>query len=319
MPQSRVSGFFRQLAGLSLPEPGATVTVEELSGSAPYFWAAAVLEHLDGRTLFFITENNEQAEQGHVYFQSAARILSLELPEDGALVYPDYECSSLFDYTPLTETQTEQIQRTQQALLAGHARIVFLPYRALFRRTLGRELTKAARLQLKQTGEGTDERFPQAADTIDPAELVRLLAEFGYEHSNTVVAKGQFSRRGGIVDVFPFTSYYPVRLDFFGDEIESVKSFDPATQRSVQPVGGITILPADPAKRVLAQPYALDAIEGHLERFHREMGRALSENARRALDEAVENDLSCIREGRSFPRQSFYVELAGARNETRAD
>ena len=316
MPKLRVSGFFRQLTGLSLPEPGATVAVEELSGSAPYFWAAAILERLDGRTLFFITESNEQAEQSLVYFQSAARVLSLELLEDSALVYPDYECSSLFDYTPLTETQTEQIQRTQQALLAGRARIVFLPYRALFRRTLGRELIKAARLQLKQAGEGADGLFPQAADAIDPAELARLLAEFGYEHSNTVVAKGQFSRRGGIVDVFPFTSYYPVRLDFFGDEIESVKSFDPATQRSVQPVGGVSILPADPAKRILAQPYALDVIEGHLERFYRETGRALSESARQSLEEAVEHDLGCIREGRSFPRQGFYVELAGARNET---
>ncbi len=316
MPQSRVSRFFRRLAGLSLPEPGDMAVVEELTGSAPYFWAASALEHLNGRPLYFITENNEQAEQGQVYFQSAARILGLELPEDGALAYPDYECSSLFDFTPLSETQTEQIQRTQQALLEGRARIVFMPYRALFRRTLGRELTQAARLQLRAAQQKAAERFPQATDSADPAELARLLAEFGYKHANTVVAKGQFARRGGIVDIFPFTSYYPVRLDFFGDEIESIKSFDPASQRSVQRVDGATILPADPAQRVLSQPYALDAVEGHLKRYRREMGRSLNESARRSLEEAVAHDLDCIREGRSFPRQGFYVELAGARNET---
>ena len=316
MPRSRVSGFFRRLAELTRPEAGRTITVEELTGSAPYFWAAATVEGVSGRPLFFLVENNEQAEQAQVYFQAAAHALGLELPPESVLAYPDYECSALLDFTPLTETQAEQIQQVQQALLVGQARIVFLPYRALFRRTLSRELVEATRLELCASSEQARREFPQATAEMNPAELARVLTEFGYEHAPVVTQKGQFSRRGGILDVFPFTSYYPVRLDFFGDEIESLKSFDPATQRSLEHLAGITILPASPAQRVLAQPYAPDVIRGHLDRYWREWRTRLSENSRRLIEEAVEEDLAAIREGRSFPRQDFYVELAGARNET---
>ncbi len=301
---------------MSLPEAGQTVAIEELTGCAPYFWAAASLEHIHDRPVFFLTENNEQAEQALVYFQAPAKVLELDLEEDAALVYPDYECSSLLDYTPLTETQTEQMQQAQQALLSGRARIVFMPYRALFRRTLSRELVQATRLALRSAEPENRQLFPQATENVSPVELARLLTEFGYQHSTVVSVKGQFARRGGILDVFPFSSYYPVRLDFFGDEIESVKSFDPVTQRSVKPIGGTTILPASVAQRVLAQPYALDIIAGHRGRFRREYATRLSENARKMIENTVEEDLAAIREGRTFPRQEFYVELAGSRNET---
>jgi transcription-repair coupling factor (superfamily II helicase) len=276
MPETRVSGFFRQLISLTLPDPGATIAVEELIGCAPYFWAAAAVERLNGRPVFFLAENNDQAEQALIYFNSAASVLGLKLAEDAALVYPDYECSSLFDHTPLTDTQTELIQQAQQSLLAGRARIIFMPYRALFRRTLGHEAVKSTRLSLSASEGATGELFADAITEIDPSELAGLLDGLGYENSPTVISKGQFARRGGIVDIFPFTSYYPVRLDFFGDEIESIKSFDPATQRSVESVGTVTVLPASTARQVLNQPYAMDVIQAHLTRFHREIGSALS-------------------------------------------
>lgn len=313
---SRVSGFFRQLISVSLPDPGATIAVEELTGSAPFLWAAAAVERLKGRPIFFLAENNDQAEQALIYFNSAASVMGLKLAEDAALVYPDYECSSLFDYTPLTDTQTELIQQAQQSLLAGRARIIFMPYRALFRRTLGHEAVQSARLSLAASEGAACELFGDTITEIDPSELASLLDGLGYENSPTVISKGQFARRGGIVDIFPFTSYYPVRLDFFGDEIESIKSFDPATQRSVESVGTITVLPASTARRVLSQPYALDVINSYLTRFKREMGTQLTDNARDTLDFAIADDLAAIREGASFPREEFYVELAGMRNET---
>jgi len=58
------------------------------------------------------------------------------------------------------------------------------------------------------------------------------LAQLGYERVPLVEMEGQWSRRGDIVDVFPVSSELPVRLEWFGDELEQIREFDPATQRS---------------------------------------------------------------------------------------
>jgi transcription-repair coupling factor (superfamily II helicase) len=65
----------------------------------------------------------------------------------------------------------------------------------------------------------------------------------GYEPATLVEQPGQMSHRGGIVDIFPVTSREPVRLEFFGDEIDSLRRFDPATQRSTAPTDAVTITP----------------------------------------------------------------------------
>ncbi|MBN1889170.1 MAG: hypothetical protein JW850_14350, partial [Thermoflexales bacterium] len=66
----------------------------------------------------------------------------------------------------------------------------------------------------------------------------------GYERTSVVQSTGEFSSRGGIVDVFPPASPYPVRIELFGDEIESLRRFDPASQRSQETIESITITPA---------------------------------------------------------------------------
>lgn len=74
--------------------------------------------------------------------------------------------------------------------------------------------------------------------------LMREWARIGYQRVNTVLEPGQFSSRGGILDVWATTELHPVRLDFFGDEIESIRSFDPATQRTLEKLENILITPA---------------------------------------------------------------------------
>jgi transcription-repair coupling factor (superfamily II helicase) len=74
--------------------------------------------------------------------------------------------------------------------------------------------------------------------------LVRALVSSGYSHSNIVTSPGEFSRRGGIIDVWPTTEKDPVRLEFFGDEIDSMRSFDPSSQRSISERIDLCIPPA---------------------------------------------------------------------------
>jgi transcription-repair coupling factor (superfamily II helicase) len=74
--------------------------------------------------------------------------------------------------------------------------------------------------------------------------LAETLALAGYERAERVEDRGQFAVRGGLVDVFPTTGREPLRVEFFGDEIESVRAFSPFTQRALHPVHDVTVYPA---------------------------------------------------------------------------
>jgi transcription-repair coupling factor (superfamily II helicase) len=89
-------------------------------------------------------------------------------------------------------------------------------------------------------------------DKISIEFLTEFLHEHGFEHSDFVYDAGQFSVRGGIVDVWSFSSELPFRIEFNGDMVESVRTFEPADQLSVQPMHRITILP-DVNKNLPAQ------------------------------------------------------------------
>jgi transcription-repair coupling factor (superfamily II helicase) len=81
-------------------------------------------------------------------------------------------------------------------------------------------------------------------ERIDPLDLVEWLEEQGYEPEAQVTQKGELALRGGILDVFPLTSPWPVRFEFFGDELESLRYFDPLTQISREEITAATLPPA---------------------------------------------------------------------------
>jgi transcription-repair coupling factor (superfamily II helicase) len=81
----------------------------------------------------------------------------------------------------------------------------------------------------------------------DPLELLRRWQSMGYEVEDVVEVPGQMSKRGGIVDVFPPCSQLPVRIEFFGNQVESMRYFDPESQRSASSVSSLIITPAKEA------------------------------------------------------------------------
>jgi len=84
-----------------------------------------------------------------------------------------------------------------------------------------------------------------AGDEVPMEDLLARLVSLSYAREEMVERKGCFSVRGGIVDVFPITESCPVRLELFGDTVESIREFDPVTQRSRRKVEYVTVLPAD--------------------------------------------------------------------------
>lgn len=83
----------------------------------------------------------------------------------------------------------------------------------------------------------------KVGDVISREELLKKLVELGYEGETEIEHIGQFSARGGIVDIFPINAKMPIRLEFFDDEIDSLREFDLASKRSQQNIAGITIAP----------------------------------------------------------------------------
>lgn len=101
---------------------------------------------------------------------------------------------------------------------------------------------------------------------VTPEELVRSWADTGYEYANIVVQSGQFSRRGGILDIWPPGEGQPVRIEFFGDEIETMRAFDPASQRTVEKIAELTITPAREILPIAAEKAGLPLMD--LQEYH---------------------------------------------------
>jgi len=87
-------------------------------------------------------------------------------------------------------------------------------------------------------------RILTRGDRVDPLDLVEWLEEQGYEPEAQVTQKGEIALRGGILDIYPLISPWPVRLEFFGDELESLRQFDPQTQMSREEITSVTMPPA---------------------------------------------------------------------------
>jgi transcription-repair coupling factor (superfamily II helicase) len=90
----------------------------------------------------------------------------------------------------------------------------------------------------------TRSRVLKKGDTVEPLDLVEWLEDQGYDSEVQVNQKSELAMRGGIIDVFPPTSAWPVRLEFFGDELESLRLFDPVAQVSREEIDSVTLSPA---------------------------------------------------------------------------
>ena len=122
--------------------------------------------------------------------------------------------------------------RALHGAVSGSARIVVASAAALLPRTSPVERLLAAAMELR---EGTE---------IEPQRLADLLVDGGFTREDPVDEHGAFAIRGGIVDVFPATDAVPVRVEFVGDMVETLRRFDPATQRSTGAIDHVQLVPA---------------------------------------------------------------------------
>lgn len=122
--------------------------------------------------------------------------------------------------------------RVLAGLASGEHLVVVSDYKALARRVVPPAFLKENSLHLR------------VGDSIPMEDLAARAVRLGYERVELVEGSGQFARRGGIVDVWPPTMDAPCRFEFFGDEVESIRHFDPASQRSLDKLSSVLIWPS---------------------------------------------------------------------------
>ncbi|HEY9997426.1 TPA: transcription-repair coupling factor [Neisseria meningitidis] len=185
----------------------------------------ALARYLPHRRLkVVLTQDAEQA----LRLQTAWRFFR---PHDTAVFLPDWETLPYERFSPHQDLVSERLSALWQ-IKSGAADVLFVPVATAMQKLPPVPFLAGRTFWLK-TGQ-----------TLDIGRLKSDLVDAGYNHVSHVVAAGEFAVRGGIVDLFPMGSEMPYRIDLFDDEIDSIKTFDTETQRTISPVSEIRLLPA---------------------------------------------------------------------------
>lgn len=136
---------------------------------------------------------------------------------------------------------------------------------------------------------------------LSPDLIMGQALEWGYERAQMVVQPGEMARRGDILDIFPAGYAKPLRIEFFGDNIEEIRMFDADTQRSLENLDEFELVPAAP---VVFNPQAKEAIIGHLGKLA--AGGRLNENEEYEIRKAVEQESKTVWPGVIYPEPSFF-------------
>src|SRR2546422_397489 len=140
-------------------------------------------------------------------------------------------------------------------------------------------------------------RVVRRSETLDTDALIRHLSTVGYNSADVVEMPGEYALRGGILDVYSPEADRPVRIEFFGDEVESIRKFDPATQRSSNPVDEAILLP-------LTETPVSDDLLGAI---HARLSGKRITGAEEIVEQAVRSGGVTV-----FPGWEFYAPVAGA-------
>lgn len=230
----------RRMAGLGLPRPARLPVLAALHASL-------------GRPVLLIVDRADHALQLHDE-------LAFWLPSDCRYLFS--EPAPLFYENAAWGNVTRQ-QRLQALIalagyhLPGTAKppvppVIVTSARALMTRTMPRRdfLQASRRLQVGQT--------------LPLASLLAHCLRLGYQPTDTVLEAGQFAHRGGLLDVWPPADSGPTRLEFFGDEIETIRRFDPASQRTIEQLDFLLLTPA----REYLLPETRQSLPEQISEFH---------------------------------------------------
>ena len=203
---------------------------------------SGVPEGFDGRVIADITKTARTDDQPGLHLHVARDDRRLEelqaavaffAPEISVMPFPSWDTVPYDRTSPNAEIVSRRITTLGRLAIGGRKKptLIITTVNAILQRVPPRSFVRGA---VKSIVPG---------QRLDPADLVKRLGAYGYDRSSTVMEPGEFAQRGGILDLFPPGRTNPLRLDFFGDTLESIKSFDAETQRSLKAVAKFALMP----------------------------------------------------------------------------
>ena len=213
---------------LGLGAPGRGVS--GLTAASKGLFAAAAAGRARSLDVAPTDADVEQLTADARFFLSALEGVSDADAAHAVLPFPSHEVDPYRGLSPHFEIASARA-RALHALSAGSARLVVASAAALLPRLSAPGRLKAA------------SRVLRPDDEISPTDLADTLAEAGYTRQDPTDESGEFSARGGVVDFYPAGARFPIRVEFIGDNIESIRTYDPDTQRSIEPIDQIAIVP----------------------------------------------------------------------------
>ncbi len=199
------------------------VSLSGLTSTAAKSLVLAKLQAAIGKSLLILVDLNNELETWE-------KDLNFWDPDLRVLTFPAFEADIYSGVSPHAET-LEKRALALWSLVNNEADIIVAAARGAIAKTVSPKQMRSSGKILKRDFE------------IDPEVLIGELSEFGYRREDPIANVGEFSIRGGIVDVWPPGSEYPFRVEFFGDVVDSIRAFDPDSQLSIEQVKTAAIPP----------------------------------------------------------------------------
>ncbi len=256
----------------------ASVRVQVLPNGAPF--ALSTLWRGVGIPMLVIAPRPEDARR---LYEQLALWSGLE---DAVLHFPETETLPFERLVSDAET-TQQRLRTLSTLIAGGSAppLVVASTAAIAQKTLDRDAFESSSHTLTR------------GQVLDLEELLDLWRRMGYRFEAAADAPGLASRRGGILDIFPVGSESPARIELWGDEIDSIRLFDPATQRSTDMVDSVDVMPANETLPAMTDRDRLDSL----------MSRIDLSNCTESSRERIEEEFDLLLDGHEIEDPNFYA------------
>ncbi len=207
--------------------------VSGLTAPAKAMYVAATAQAHPHSVILYVVPTDadlDEACRDVGFFLAAFEGLAAATVERAVLPFPSHEVDPYRGLAPHVGV-TSARARALHGIARGTARVVVASAQGLLPRVSAPERLLGVSLELKP---GQD---------IAPTDLAELLVDAGFSREDPADEHGEFAVRGGIVDIFPASATHPVRLEFVGDTIETMRTYDPSTQRSIAPIDQISIVP----------------------------------------------------------------------------
>src|SRR6266568_2213176 len=270
----RVTSHLRANAGRS--------RVSGINSPAKALLIAKLQKALD-RPLVVLVRNNEAADEFVPVIQAFCELIG-GASQESIVSLPARDVLPFQNLSPHPEIQEQRAIALWKGA-TGAASIIVVP-------------VAASALRLRPAEFYADlARIVRRGETIETGSLLEHLNSVGYNSTDVVEMPGEYALRGGILDVYSPEADRPVRVEFFGDEVESIRKFDPATQRSSNPVDEAILLP-------LTETPVSDDLLGAI---HARLSGKRITGAEEIVEQAVRSGGVTV-----FPGWEFYAPVAGA-------